>query len=497
PPQESELTGEYMQYAGATTKDANGLRDGFLQIADKADLIQSITKGISLPELIREVVSGTSEAAFMIDEEGIVRITPIFDVLYSNALDTGFTQEQLRNHYYGNLRILDEKFIATSTVLDNNFIYIVGKESTVQQGRWIIVLTSMCIGLATITAFALYMRNRRVTEAPDYEALLYVDVETPSSKQKSTINALRRIMIKDIKWQDKRPEEKAIFVARMIIDVLAAVILIFILTRKTYGNERSIFSFIIGNRWDKGVNIFAFTSSLIGIMLVYLAITVLDHILYMLMNLSNPRNETVIRLIRSFIKYISTLGLIYYTLDQFGFDSKSLLASAGLLTLVIGLGARDLMTDILAGMFLIFENEFQVGDIIEVNGYKGRVAEIGIRTTRIVSTTQDVKSINNRNLTNIVNKTRKNTFCDVIVNVPFDQNIEDIENVLNAELPLLKDRCPYIINGPTYGGLDDLGGKSMRLSIRAECFEPHKFEVRTFVNREIKKLFEEHGFRMV
>ena len=495
-PQESELTGEYLQYIAAVTKDTEGHRDGFLQIADKAELFKDLIGKIGIQDLLRETISGTSEEAFLIDAEGIILITPVFDALYNKALETGFKEEQLRGYYYGNLRILDQKFIATSCLLDDNLVYITGREDTIQQGRWEIVVATMGIALATILAFALFMRNRSVTEAVEYEENLYVEVETPSSK-KSTINALRRIMVSEIRWSDKRPEEKAVFAARCIINVLAAVILIVILTGKAVRNDNSIFSFIIGNRWDKGINIFAFTKSLIAVMIVYLVITVIEYILQMMMSLANPRNETVIRLTRSFIKYVSVLGMIYYTLNQFGFDSQSLLASAGLLTLVVGLGARDLMTDILAGMFLIFENEFQVGDIIEVNGYKGRVAEIGIRTTRLVSTTQDVKSINNRNLTNIVNKTRKNTFCDVIVNVPFDENIDAIEEVLKTELPLLKEKCPYILDGPSYGGVDDLGGRTMRLSIRTECIEAHKFEVRTFVNGELKRMFEKHGFRMI
>ena len=181
---------------------------------------------------------------------------------------------------------------------------------------------------------------------------------------------------------------------------------------------------------------------------------------------------------------------------MFGFDSASLLASAGLLTLVIGLGAKDLITDILAGMFIIFENEFQVGDIIEVGGFKGRVVEIGIRSTRLVNTKQDVKSVNNRDLTNIINKTRRNSYCDVIISVDFTEDINAIEAMLNEELPKVKEKSPYIISGPTYGGVDEMSGSDMKLSIRMECLESHKFEVRAVVNREIKNLFDKYGFKL-
>ena len=166
------------------------------------------------------------------------------------------------------------------------------------------------------------------------------------------------------------------------------------------------------------------------------------------------------------------------------------------MTLVIGLGAQDLITDILAGLFIIFENEFQVGDIIEVAGFKGRVIEIGIRTTRLVNNKQDVKSVNNRNLTRIVNKTRRNSNCDILISVGFDQDINAIEAMLKEELPKVAEKCPYIISGPTYGGVDDISGGDMVLSIRTECLESRKFEVRTTVNKEIKELFDRYGFKL-
>ena len=68
--------------------------------------------------------------------------------------------------------------------------------------------------------------------------------------------------------------------------------------------------------------------------------------------------------------------------------------------------------------------------------------------------------------------------------------------MLNEGLPKIKEICPYIIAGPGYGGLDDMSGRFMRLSIRTECAEEYRFEVRTVVNREIKEMFEKNGFKL-
>ena len=215
-----------------------------------------------------------------------------------------------------------------------------------------------------------------------------------------------------------------------------------------------------------------------------------------LITVVGPRNETRFRLLKSFIHYVTILFLLYYCLTLFGMDTRSLLASAGLITVFIGLGAKDLITDILAGLFIIFEREFQVGDIIEVGGFTGRVIEIGIRSTRIISFTQDVKSINNRNLTNIINKTRQNSNFIIQISIPLDQDLSDVEAVLKNELPKIAEREPNIISGPEYFGVIEIVNGMMKLGIRTECAEMKKMEIRAAVNREIKNLFDDHGFKM-
>lgn len=95
------------------------------------------------------------------------------------------------------------------------------------------------------------------------------------------------------------------------------------------------------------------------------------------------KGETVCRLLKSLVKYISVIAMLYFCLALLGIDTATLLASAGILTLIVGLGAQTLVSDILAGLFIIFEGEFQVGDIVTVGDWTGTVVEIGVRTTKI------------------------------------------------------------------------------------------------------------------
>lgn len=93
------------------------------------------------------------------------------------------------------------------------------------------------------------------------------------------------------------------------------------------------------------------------------------------------RGATIVTLVNSFIKYAVAIVAFLMVLSAWGVDTGTLLASAGILGLVIGLGAESLIADIIAGIFIVFEGEYQVGDIIVVDDWRGTVEEIGIRTT--------------------------------------------------------------------------------------------------------------------
>ena len=109
----------------------------------------------------------------------------------------------------------------------------------------------------------------------------------------------------------------------------------------------------------------------------------------------NNRSKTIVKLINNFLKYLIAIIAIFLVLGAWGVDAATLLASAGIISIIIGLGAQSLISDILAGMFIVFEDEFRVGDIVIVDGWRGTVDEIGIRATRIIDWQGNIKIVNN------------------------------------------------------------------------------------------------------
>ena len=90
-------------------------------------------------------------------------------------------------------------------------------------------------------------------------------------------------------------------------------------------------------------------------------------------------------------------------LNLYGINTTSIIASLGVASLVIGLAFQDIIKDFLAGIFIIFDNEYAVGDTVEINGFKGEVISLGLKTTKIKAYTGEVKALSNSSFTEVIN----------------------------------------------------------------------------------------------
>ena len=179
----------------------------------------------------------------------------------------------------------------------------------------------------------------------------------------------------------------------------------------------------------------------------------------------SPRGKTIFKLLNSFLKYICAIVAMLAILGAWGVDTATLIASAGILGLVIGLGAQSLIADIIAGFFIVFEGDFQVGDIIVVDGWRGTVEEIGIRTTKIIDTGRNRRIINNSDIRALINQTQELSVAKCIVGVEYGDKLEHIEEVIKSNLSVIAKNNPAIAEGPFYKGVSALNtSRSLRSS---------------------------------
>lgn len=201
---------------------------------------------------------------------------------------------------------------------------------------------------------------------------------------------------------------------------------------------------------------------------------------------------TAVKLINSFLKYIIAIIALLYILSQWGVDTAALVASAGIVTLVVGLGAQSLIADVIAGMFIVFEGEYQVGDIIVVDGWRGTVQEIGIRSTRIVDAGGNVKIINNSEIKSVINQTSDLSVARAVISIEYGESLQRVEVIIRDNIDKLKANIPMIVEGPFYKGVTTLGASSVDLLFLAKCKEEDIYDVQRAMNRELKILFDDN-----
>lgn len=202
---------------------------------------------------------------------------------------------------------------------------------------------------------------------------------------------------------------------------------------------------------------------------------------------------TIARLLINFLRWIIALAVVFAILIRWGANGAIVAAGAGVVTLVIGLGSQALVADILAGIFIVFEGDFQVGDIIIIDGWRGEVQSIGIRTTKLVDAGGNIKIVTNSDIKSIVNQSKELSVAKCYVGISYNDRIENVEKIIADNIEALKTKIPAIKEGPFYKGVAELGDSAVTLLFVAKCKEDDIYQVQRDMNREIKILFDDNN----
>lgn len=202
-----------------------------------------------------------------------------------------------------------------------------------------------------------------------------------------------------------------------------------------------------------------------------------------------PRRITVGGLIMNLIRWLTAIILILVILYQWGVDATALITGASVVTLVIGLGMQSLIADVVAGLFIVFENEFNIGDWITVDGFRGQVVSIGIRTTKL-KVVGNIKIINNNAIQGVLNHSIENSVAFSYIDIEYGANIPMVEAIIRAHVAELK--IPGALSEVKYDGVKTLGASGVTLQFEVDCYEGDIFAVGRAMNGALKNMFDEN-----
>ena len=304
-------------------------------------------------------------------------------------------------------------------------------------------------------------------------------------------------------WQRKTPAQKTSFIISVIIFLISlAGFIIFMDARRIFGDEigNRVFGEGVANGWvlvGKAM-VEGSTKWLFSLIFIFMAITLIFIATFIthLFDSKSRKAKTISSLVRSLIKYVIIIALICIILVLWGVDVIGIVAGVGVLTLIIGLGCQSLIQDVISGIFIVFDDYFAVGDTVIIDGFRGTIIDVGLKTTKLQDFGGNIKSITNSSIVTVVNMSRLRSVASVTLSVSYNEDVERVEALIIQEVEALKEKVPNIIEGPWYKGIDNVSASSIDFLVLAFTDEANRFQVTRDLKREFYLCFKKNDIQI-
>ena len=208
------------------------------------------------------------------------------------------------------------------------------------------------------------------------------------------------------------------------------------------------------------------------------------------------RTDTIMTLTRSTMRYVVYTGAVVLSLILLGSGDalSNLLVTAGIGSVAIGFGAQSLVKDVVTGFFLMFENQFSVGDYIKVDQLEGTVEATALRVTYLRSYTGEQYIIPNGSIVRIVNYSRGNALALVDFSVPYEEPSELVfATALQAAQEYAAQNPTHIIEPPYIRGIKEYKTYGYTVSLACLTAPLYQWQTARGIRRLILERFEQRG----
>ncbi len=203
------------------------------------------------------------------------------------------------------------------------------------------------------------------------------------------------------------------------------------------------------------------------------------------------RAKTINGLIINIIKYVIIIFVAIAILANFGVNVKSILAGVGLTAAILGLAFQDIAKDFLAGISILLEDQYEIGDTVEINGFLGEVVSLGLKTTRVKNYKGQTLIIANHTITEIINYNLSNSLAVVDVSVGYDYDSDEVEKVLTKMAKKLSKKIPKTKGEINILGINELEDSGVVYRVTVETVSAEHFGVERVLRKEIKKALDD------
>ena len=183
-------------------------------------------------------------------------------------------------------------------------------------------------------------------------------------------------------------------------------------------------------------------------------------------------------------------------LSLLGINVAPLLASAGIIGVALGFGAQTLVKDYLSGIFLIIEDQFGVGDVVDVGDVIGTVEEVALRYTRLRDMTGVVWYVRNGEILRVANRSQGWTLAIVDIPIAYNENLDRVREIVER-VALDMDEDPdyddLLLGRPAFAGVESMSGEAMVIRITAKAAPEKQVNVARTIRERMKVALDRAG----
>ena len=206
-------------------------------------------------------------------------------------------------------------------------------------------------------------------------------------------------------------------------------------------------------------------TSLIFYLLSHFGHKIINNYLAKHNTVKNKRTRTITALINSVFQYTLIFFYLFGILSILGVPVGTLLASAGIFSLALGMGAQGFVSDLVNGFFILSEDQFDVGDLVQIGTNVGTVVQLGLRTTRLKGSDGSIIFIPNRNITIVQNLAHGGVALDINLDLDTKNDIDEVNKLIKECNRKIQPEKKTIVSGPTIVGVTEQTGKKFVYSI--------------------------------
>lgn len=208
------------------------------------------------------------------------------------------------------------------------------------------------------------------------------------------------------------------------------------------------------------------------------------------------RFQTIAGIAKSLIRYSVDFVAGVIVLNLLGIDTSSVLLGAGVAGLAVGFGAQSLVKDVISGFFILFEDQFSIGDYVKLGGVDGIVEEMGLRSTQIRAFGGELHTVPNGIIDLVTNYSRGAIRVLFEVEVAYEEDTQAAIVKTQEVLDQFAAGSQVVVEGPQVLGVSQLGSSGVSLMVWAKVKPMEQWAVERELKLRIKQAFDQAGIEI-